>query len=53
MLVDSRTKEAKLYMQTGATETAAMTRQKVKFRKRIIKQPSLLCTIFLESLHMY
>ena len=34
MLVDSRTKEAKLYMQTGATETAAMTSAEGKVQEK-------------------
>ena len=34
MLVDSRTKEAKLYMQTGATETAAMTTAEGKVQEK-------------------
>ncbi|MGM9533499.1 hypothetical protein [Intestinibacter sp.] len=34
MLVDSRTKDAKLYMQTGATETAAMTSAEGKVQEK-------------------
>lgn len=34
MLVDSRTKESKLYMQTGATETAAMTTAEGKVQEK-------------------
>ena len=34
MLVDSRTKEAKLYMQTGATETAAMSTAEGKVQEK-------------------
>ena len=34
MLVDSRTKEAKLYMQTGATETAAMKTAEGKVQEK-------------------
>lgn len=34
MLVDSRTKEVKLYMQTGATETAAMTSAEGKVQEK-------------------
>lgn len=34
MLVDSRTKEAKLYMQTGATEKAAMTSAEGKVQEK-------------------
>ena len=34
MLVDSRTKEAKLYMQTGATETAAMSSAEGKVQEK-------------------
>ena len=34
MLVDSRTKEAKFYMQTGATETAAMTTAEGKVQEK-------------------
>lgn len=34
MLIDSRTKEAKLYMQTGATEVAAMTSAEGKVQEK-------------------
>lgn len=34
MLVDSRTKESKFYMQTGATETAAMTTAEGKIQEK-------------------
>ncbi|MEW9079325.1 hypothetical protein [Terrisporobacter glycolicus] len=37
MLVDSRTKESKLYMQTGATETAAMTTAEGKVQEKNYK----------------
>ncbi|MPN24483.1 hypothetical protein SDC9_171882 [bioreactor metagenome] len=37
MLVNSRTKEAKLYMQTGATETAAMTTAEGKVQEKNYK----------------
>lgn len=37
MLVDSRTKEAKLYMQTGATEVAAMTTAEGKVQEKNYK----------------
>ena len=37
MLVDTRTKEAKLYRQLGATETAAMVSATGKVQEKIMK----------------
>ncbi len=37
MLVDSRTKEAKLYKQPGATETAAMKSAEGNVQEKIMK----------------